>query len=485
MSTPEAGGRVRRSLLLALALLVATVGIGAVVRRAQSASGVTGTTAAAAGPLAFEAPARNGIHFGGHLDRGAIQTNGDGLVRLELSLRADAERAAAAVRVPSDIVVVLDRSGSMSGDKLGNARASIRALLDRLGPQDRFALVTYSDDAELRLALAPATPAARAAWMATVEGIPAQGGTNMAAGLEVGLATIDAARAAGRAPRVILISDGLANQGDVSREGLRGRASRAARGEYALSTVGVGTDFDEDLMASLADAGSGNFHYVENAVNLSEIFSSELATAQETVASGVEIRFAPASGVELVEAAGYPIERGSDGAYVLRPGTLFAGQDRRIWTTLRVSPTGPSTQTLGEFSVAYRKGDLVSRLAFPEAPRVTRVARDDDFYAQLDRKRWSSGVVVDAYNRLQREVASDVKAGQPAAAQAKIEAYRDSIGKMNARVASPEVSQKLDAMKDLEEKVQAAALAPTPERDRTAKELQASAINAARPGAKK
>jgi hypothetical protein len=82
---------------------------------------------------------------------------------------------------------------------------------------------------------------------------------------------------------------------------------------------------------------------VENAANLSEIFSSELATARETVASGVEVRFAPAPGVELVEAAGYPIERDGQGAYVLRPGTLFAGQDRRIWTTLRV-PAGADSE---------------------------------------------------------------------------------------------------------------------------------------------
>ena len=82
----------------------------------------------------------------------------------------------------------------------------------------------------------------------------------MSSGLDAAFAMIDVARTGGRTPRVVLISDGLANQGDASREGLVGRAARAARGEYALSTVGVGADFDEGLMAALADAGTGNFH---------------------------------------------------------------------------------------------------------------------------------------------------------------------------------------------------------------------------------
>jgi Ca-activated chloride channel family protein len=440
------------------------------------------------GPLAFEAPSQGPVHFSGHLDRGAILASGDGLVRMELSLRADATPGMASVHVPTDLVVVLDRSGSMSGDKLAHARGAIRALLDRLGPEDRFALVTYSDAAELQLPLSAATPAARAAWLASVEGISAGGGTNMAAGLDLGLGTVDAARSArdrARAPRVILISDGLANQGDVSRDGLRGRAARAASGEYALSTVGVGLDFDEELMASLADAGTGNFHYLENAVNLSEIFASELATARETVARGVTLHFAPAPGVEWVEAAGYPIERAADGSLQVQPGSLFAGQDRRVWATLRVARTGPATQALGSFSLSYRNGDTLSRLAFSETPRIARVSQDADFYAQIDRDRWSQAVVVDEYNRLQREVAQDLKQGKADEARAKISLYDRSVGTMNAQIRSPEVAKQLREAKDLAVKLEAAAAAPEPERARTVKELQAGAVTGARPGSMK
>jgi Ca-activated chloride channel family protein len=483
MSPNESGRPLRRSLLLAICLLALTIGTGGAVRMAQSAA-VAGAPPANA-DLAFEASTHGPVHFSGHLDRGAVLTGGDGLVRMELSLRADAAAGALPARVPSDLVVVLDRSGSMAGAKLEHARAAIFALLERLGPRDRFALVTYSDGAELRLPLMEATAAARASWRSVIDAVSPSGGTNMAAGLDLGLGTVDVARRDGRSPRVILISDGLANQGDVSREGLRGRAARAAAGEYALSTVGVGLDFDEELMASLADAGTGNFHYLENTLDLSEIFAAELATARETVATAVTIRFAPEPGVSLVEAAGYPIERDTDGTLALKPGSLFAGQDRRVWLTLRVAPNGPASQTLGAFSASYRMGAESGRLAFSELPRIRRVGGEGEFYAQLDSDRWSKAVVVDEYNRLQRAVAADLKQGKAEEARQKILSYGSSVGAMNQHVRSPAVEKQLAAAKDLASTVAAAAEAPAPERARTAKQLQADALMGARPGSAK
>ena len=84
--------------------------------------------------------------------------------------------------------------------------------------------------------------------------IQAEGSTNMSSGLDVAFDLIGRTREAGRVPRVILISDGQANSGDPTPEGLTNRARQAARGEYMLSTVGVGADFNEYLMTAIADA---------------------------------------------------------------------------------------------------------------------------------------------------------------------------------------------------------------------------------------
>ncbi len=480
MSNPVPSKPHRRSLLLvALVLLGATVAAGTTGRIPKP--GPTGASTT----RSFAAASAGPVHFTGHLDRNAILQGGDGIVRIELSLRAEGAEDAAVLRLPTDLIVVLDRSGSMAGDKIVHARAAIHALIEQLGSEDRFSLVTYSNSADLRVALGAATPDARRQWLASVDSLHPGGGTNLAAGLDLGIATLEGARRAGRSPRVILISDGLANQGDVSHEGLRARATRAAAGEYALSAVGVGLDFDEELMASLADAGTGNFYYLETAVDLSEIFASELATARETVASGVTIRFVPAAGVELVEAAGYPIERAPDGARLIRPGPLFAGQDRRLWASLRVPSSGDGAQPLGTFGVSYRAGGEKADLAFSEIPRVERVAAEGDFYAGIDRSRWARAVVVDEYNRLQRDVAADVKRGRSDEARERISQYDRTVRAMNQHIASPEVEKQLEEAKALVGEVDALAAAPATERERAVKQLQAEAVAGARPGSTK
>jgi Ca-activated chloride channel family protein len=363
-------------------------------------------------------------------------------VRFELVLGA--EQRPAGARMPTDLVVVLDRSGSMQGTKMSHARAAIRALVEQLAPEDRFALVTYAQGVEHTIALEAPSPASRARWLAAVNAIPARGGTHLSGGLDAGLQVVESSRAAGRAPRVILISDGLANQGDTSRAGLRARAVRAASGEYALSTVGVGVDFDGELMALLADAGTGNFHFLENAVDLAEVFAAEFETARETVASGLAVAMSPADGVEVVEAAGYPLERGDEGEIVFRPGTLFAGQERRVWVTLRVANRAAGLRELGGFGLSFRADGERRQLALAGMPRVATVANEESYYAGFDKKAWERSAVVDRLNSVRRRAANAVAAGRPEEALAEIRSYKAEIAPQAARLPSTQVDAALE-----------------------------------------
>jgi Ca-activated chloride channel family protein len=269
----------------------------------------------------------------------------------------------------------------------------------------------------------------------------------------MGLDIVDGSRVGGRIPRVILISDGLANQGDTSLSGLRTRARRAAVGEYTLTTIGVGDDFDEQLLATLADAGTGNYYYIESGADLAKIFSDEFETARESVARGLAVLIHPASGVEVVDAAGYPLERGAEGETVFRPGTLFAGQDRRIWVTLRTRWNSEGTRELGRFTLEYTEGEERKSLRFSEAPRIAVVADQDSFYASVDPESWSRSVIVDQYNDLRRKVAREMKAGNAAAAKMRIEAFRDKTEQMNTQLDLPEVTQQLKVLEGLETEV--------------------------------
>jgi Ca-activated chloride channel family protein len=471
----------RRPLAIAALLLALTVSAGAAARLAEARGGAT---AAADLTRSFQAAGSGPVRFSGSLEGTAVLPDQDGRVRMELVLGADDPGLdGAPVRVPTDLVVVLDRSGSMMGEKIVQARAAVRALVNALGEDDRFALVAYADGAIPVIPLS-APGAGRPHWLAAVESIAPMGGTNLGSGLDVALGLVDAARSEGRSPRVVLISDGLANQGDTSHAGLLGRAGRAARGEYALSTVGVGADFDEGLMAALADAGTGNFHFLASAAGLERILAAEFATARETVASALRVSIEPASGISVEDAAGYPLAR--EGRRVsFRPGSLFAGQERRIWVTLRVPRGTSGVVPLGAFSVDYAAGGERQRLAFSETPRVAAVVEEARFVASLDRETWERSVIVDQYNALRRSIAKAVQEGREKDALVEIQRYRADVGTLNQKVDSPEVARQLDEAAKLEARMQDAVSGAAPVAPLEAKRLRALGYAEGRPGSRK
>jgi Ca-activated chloride channel family protein len=474
--------RIDPRLRIAAILLLATVAAGAAAR--LGAREAAATSASAALPQQFRAPGGGTVHFAGALEGTAVLPQSDPLVRMELRIGADAPQGAAPPRVATDLVVVLDRSGSMTGDKIEHARAAVRGLIGGLGASDRFALVTYSDGAHVPIPLAVAGSHERERWLAIVDAIHPDGGTAMSSGLDVAL-DMFRVPVPGRAPRIVLISDGLANQGDSSREGLVARASRAPRGEYALSTVGVGADFDEGLMAALADAGAGNFHFLADATGLDRILQDEFATARETVATGLRVAIEPPAGVTVVDAAGYPLAR--DGAIVsfVPGGELFAGQERRIWVTLRVPADASGVVSLGKFAVEYRAGGERRRLALDAEPRVAAVADETDYFASLDTASWERSVVVDQYNALRRSVATAVKEGREKDAVAEVQRYRDAIAKKNEKVQSPKVAEQLAEAERLEQRMQDAASGVAPMAPLETKQLRSLGYVEGRAGARR
>jgi Ca-activated chloride channel family protein len=433
------------------ALFTATLAIGA------TNGGIPTRVIPGLGKDPAASTAGNGaVSVRGTLDRTAVLRGEDGLVRMELVLRAERRGNAATPQLPTDLVVVLDRSGSMNGQKIRDAQTAIHHLISRLGPEDRFALVAFSSGAEVAIPLAYATPSARARWTGRVNAIHAGGGTYMSNGLALGLDTLSAARAAGRSPRAIVLSDGLAAE---PHDVLRAQAAEAAAGEYTLSAVGIGADFDENLMSALADAGTGNYYYLQDVSRLASVFAAEFETARETVAAGVAVSIEPAPGVAVVEAAGYPLER-SGGNASFRPGTLFAGQERHVWVTLRVPTNAEAEYALGSVRVRYRDGDEHHQLTLDDLPKVACVEDRDRFFAALDGDAWAKSVVVEEYNQLRQSVAGMVRAGRPDEAKAEIERFQSRNRGLNAVMASPLVSGQIRAAGDLEADVDQAFRGP-------------------------
>lgn len=378
------------------------------------------------------------------LDRGAVAQGGDGLVYVEVKLTGD--KLEGATRKPTDLVVVLDRSGSMSGEKFADAKRATNALMDQLMPEDRFALVAFDSSPSVEIGLTSLLAADSRAVPPRyrINTLELGGGTNISGGMELGLAQLKDA-APGRSRRVVLISDGQPTDGDTSDGGLMARARGASSVDATMTAVGVGMDFNEDLMRGIADAGTGNYYFLESGANMARVLGNELLTAAATVASAVEVHVDPGAGVSLVGASGYAIEHSSSDAF-FRVGTLYGGQERSVWLTLRVDPSKTGTVDLGEVSVRYQSDDGLHAQGIDHDLAVAVVADPQQALASIDREAWEQRVVTDEYQLTQLAVASAVKAGDKASADRAIADYRSRNSATNAWVGSEKVEQQLQEL---------------------------------------
>jgi Ca-activated chloride channel homolog len=423
----------KKSLLVLMGLILATTAVLA----ALGARGVgTPTAAAAAGQR---------IAVAVEMVQDKVLQGGEGKVAAALSLTAAALPALTDPPEPAtDLVIVMDRSGSMGGRKLSDARRAVLGLLDRLGPDDRLALVSYANGVLTHLPLMPMNRANRRQMAAAVEALRAGGGTNLGAGLEQGIQLLRHAPAGGRQRKVILISDGLANQGVTDPQALGRMASAAVENRFSISTVGVGLDFNEVLMTAIADRGAGLYHFLEDPRTFARVFETELQATRRVAAADVAVGLALAPGVRLVDAGGYPIA--VDGAEAtIHPGDLLSGQQRTLYLTFQVPTETPQEITLGRARVQYRQGDDVFGVEAPEALTVACVTDPAAVLASIKKDAWAEQVVREEFSRLKEEVAGDIRDGDKERARARIGDYARRQGSLNAVVGSSKVAENLSS----------------------------------------
>jgi Ca-activated chloride channel homolog len=235
-----------------------------------------------------------------------------------------------------NLCIVLDRSGSMTGDKIEKARDAAIAALRKLGERDYFSLVIYDHEVET---LVPAQRAENAEWIeGRIRSITARGNTALYGGVSQGASEIRKHLGDGFVSRLILLSDGLANVGPSSPEEL-GRLGTSLRKEnIAVTTIGMGTDYNEDLMARLARESDGNTYFVENSSDLARIFSAELGDVLSVVAKEVKITIECTGDVKPLRVIGR--DGRIDGTRIeLGMNQLYGGQEKYVLVEVEVPPT--------------------------------------------------------------------------------------------------------------------------------------------------
>jgi len=208
--------------------------------------------------------------------KAALRASGVGelevLLRVQAPAAAPGERAA---RTPLSIALVIDRSGSMTGDKLEAAKACARDVVQRLQPDDEVCLVIYDTEADLLMPLCSAGEA-RQSIDTLLDAFSARGGTDLHAGWLRGAQQVAGSTGPARLCRVILLSDGQANHGDTDEDSICTQVRQLAQVGVTTTTVGLGEGFNENLMTAMAVAGQGNALYGERAEDLAEAFDAEI-----------------------------------------------------------------------------------------------------------------------------------------------------------------------------------------------------------------
>lgn len=225
-------------------------------------------------------------------------------------------------RAPVDVAFVLDRSGSMAGKKLALAKEAVSAAIGHLREDDRAALVMYDHAVETLQELAPATPRLKTLLRLTLHGIDAGGSTNLAGGWFTGcehLAHGMNGQQETRIRRALLLTDGLANVGITNPDELTHHAHELRRRGITTTTMGIGLDFNEDLLASMAEAGGGNFQYIADPHELPDFFQRELGELLRVVATNLSLSLTLPPGVQARLISAFPTE----------------WQGNRIWVALR------------------------------------------------------------------------------------------------------------------------------------------------------
>ncbi|MEC9094339.1 MAG: VWA domain-containing protein [Planctomycetota bacterium] len=254
-------------------------------------------------------------------------------------------------RAPVNVAIVLDRSGSMQGEKIKKAKEAAIQAIDRLAAHDIVSVVTYDTNVNV---LVPATKATdKAAIKQKIAGIQIGGNTSLFAGVSKGAAEVRKFIDEERVNRVILLSDGLANVGPSTPGELGKLGASLMKERISVSTLGLGLGYNEDLMMKLAGKSGGNHVFIENAAELAEIFNKEFDDVMSVVAQDIKIKLQIPAGIRPIRVLGNDADI-SGQTIASKLSQIYSKQDRFILVELEL-PAGDLGRRLdlGTVSVTY------------------------------------------------------------------------------------------------------------------------------------
>ncbi len=341
-------------------------------------------------------------------------------------------------RPPLRLALVIDRSGSMAGDKLEATKACASYLVRRLAVGDELAVIAYDNRVDLIAPLA----AVRTEWLLAVIGLIRPGGsTNLSGGWLKALSVLQRAQAGAgdTTRRILLLTDGQANVGITDPASLVGMAT-TARGEgVGTTTIGFGADFEEVLLTGMADSGGGNAHFAPTPDAAPGIFAEEFDGLANLVAQNVSVEIRPEGTATLLSVLNlYRATLETDGKE-LALGDAYAGERRSVVFALHV----PGVAELGVAKVAdvvlryIGLGDQITAHEITVPVVVNVVSADEAAQAERDHGVVEEVVVLKAA-QARDEARSLADDGDFGAGRAILSASADELRRVAGGSAKPD-----------------------------------------------
>lgn len=306
-------------------------------------------------------------------------------VYLQLMVRTP--RVKAMHRKPLNIAVVLDRSGSMGDQKkMDFAKSALTALIDRLSSNDILSIVIYDDVVEV---LKPAGRVGNKRDLhRLLDRVYPRGSTNLGGGMIEGYRQVERYADKEFTNRVVLLSDGLANQGITDPNRLNSIARKKRSRLISLTSMGVGLDYNENLMVGLARNGGGNYYFIEHPRSIAHILHREFEALSTTFAQNAFIELRLGKGVRLVDVIGYEWSQNGEGCKIAL-GDLPSDMTSELTLELQV-PSGAGTLRLASGTLLYEddqsrnRPSFESTIAYTDRKEVVDKNRDMGAQAKAD-----------------------------------------------------------------------------------------------------
>ncbi|MCC7074583.1 MAG: VWA domain-containing protein [Deltaproteobacteria bacterium] len=412
-------------------------------------------TPIAASPVTELVYADDTLAVTARLDRGYVDTRADEPLWMDVAIKATGVQTHA----PLTAILVVDRSGSMAGDKIDGARMAAERFVNGLREGDQLGVITFGTDVTTELPLTAIDGSSRARALRVVQNIEEGGGTNIDGGMAAARRMLESAELTGRVARVVLVSDGRPTEGDRREATLAGHAASLREHGITTSTLGLGLDYNEDLMERMAVDGGGRYHYLRHVNQLAQILDNELQQGAAVIASSTRLFFPSGGVVEVLDAPGARINRGGSQVSI-DVGDLAAGEERHVLVKLHAGAIA-DIAAFGAPELTYKKAGQSAQALLAHRADPFRVFATTDL-AQLDDSRRDDVRVrvlqVEASLAL-TESMQDYAKGDATTARRKLAEKKEQLGAFAVKTKNVALAAEVA---NFDQVMQAVAAAPAP-----------------------